>query len=139
MRGAYIHIPFCSSICSYCDFCKFLHNDRWASAYLDCLSKEIDKYYENDIIKTIYVGGGTPSSLSINNLNKLFSIINKFKITADNEFTFECNINDISTDLLAILKQNNVNRLSIGVESFNSNNLKFLNRKHSKDDIFNKI
>ncbi len=139
MRGVYIHIPFCKSICSYCDFCKFLHNDTWANIYLDYLSKEIDEYYEGDTIKTIYIGGGTPSSLSLDNLNKLFNIIKKFKLNNEIEFTFECNINDINSDLLLLLKENNVNRLSIGVESFNKNNLKFLNRKHTKEEIFKNI
>ena len=139
MRSVYIHIPFCNSICSYCDFCKFLHSDTWASAYLDMLSKEIDDVYEDDTVKTIYVGGGTPSALSEENLNKLFKIIEKFKKDKDLEFTFECNINDITSDLLLILKDNNVNRISIGVESFDKNMLKFLNRKHDKKQIFKNI
>ena len=81
MRSVYIHIPFCSSICSYCDFCKFLHNDAWASEYLIHLQKEIKEYYEDDIIKTIYIGGGTPSVLSIPNLQKLLELTKIFKIT----------------------------------------------------------
>ena len=139
MRGVYIHIPFCNSICSYCDFCKVLNYNDWASRYLDALNNEIDEYYENDTVKSIYIGGGTPSSLDINDLMKLFRIIRKFKTKSDFEFTFECNINDISSELLLILKENNVNRISIGVESFDKINLKFLNRKHEKKDIFNKI
>lgn len=139
MRGVYIHIPFCNSICSYCDFCKVLNYNDWASRYLDALNNEIDEYYENDTVKSIYIGGGTPSSLDINDLMKLFRIIRKFKTKNDFEFTFECNINDISSELLLILKENNVNRISIGVESFDKTNLKFLNRKHEKKDIFNKI
>ena len=55
MRSVYIHIPFCNSICSYCDFCKFLNNDIWASNYLTYLKKEIDKYYEKDMIKTLLI------------------------------------------------------------------------------------
>ena len=62
MRGVYIHIPFCNSICSYCDFCKVLNYNDWASRYLDALNNEIDEYYENDTVKSIYIGGGTPSS-----------------------------------------------------------------------------
>ena len=126
MRAVYIHIPFCKSICSYCDFCKFLHNEDWARMYLNCLSKEVDKYYEQDMIKSIYIGGGTPSSLSTSNLVKLFSIVNKFKRISGAEITFECNINDIDIELLKILKGNGVNRLSIGVESFDEKNLEFL-------------
>ena len=139
MRSVYIHIPFCNSICSYCDFCKFLHNNIWASNYLEVLEKEIDEYYEGDTVKTIYIGGGTPSVLSTANLIKLFKIIKKFKLNKDYEFTFECNVNDITNELLILLKENNVNRISIGVESFNKYKLKYLNRKHDKDEIFNNI
>ena len=63
MRGVYIHIPFCRNICSYCDFCKMYYNKELSNIYLDYLEKEIDMYYEGDTVKTIYVGGGTPSSL----------------------------------------------------------------------------
>ena len=139
MRAVYIHIPFCRSICSYCDFCKFYHNEEWARLYLNSLSKEVDKYYEQDIIKSIYIGGGTPSCLSTPNLIKLFSIVNKFKRISGSEITFECNINDITVELLKLLKENGVNRLSIGVESFDEKNLKFLGRKHNKKDIVNNI
>ena len=96
-------------------------------------------YYEDDTIKTIYVGGGTPSSLDSDNLNKLFRIINKFKRISEFEFTFECNIDDINEELLTVLKENNVNRISVGVESFNKEKLKYLNRNHNKKEIFNHI
>ena len=139
MRGVYIHIPFCNSICSYCDFCKFLHNDVWASAYLTILLKEVDEYYEKDMVKSIYIGGGTPSVLSRANLSKLFYIVSLFKKSNNCEFTFECNVNDIDIDLLSMLQQNGVNRLSIGIESFDKYKLKYLNRKHEKEDIINKI
>ena len=78
MRSVYIHIPFCKNICSYCDFCKFLYNDNWANKYLYALESEIHKYYEDDAVKTIYIGGGTPSSLSFDNMKKLFQIIKIF-------------------------------------------------------------
>ncbi len=139
MRSVYIHIPFCKSICSYCDFCKFLYTDKFASLYLEMLEKEIKEYYENDKIRTIYIGGGTPSSLSINNLIKLFKIIQIFDTSSLEEFTVECNINDINEELLVLLKNNKVNRISIGVESFNPKNLEFLGRVHNKEDIFKKI
>ena len=139
MRGVYIHIPFCKNICSYCDFCKFLYNEEWANTYLDFLNQEINEYYEGDKVKSIYIGGGTPSSLSISNLNKLFEIVSHIRTIDDVEITFECNINDINSELLKILKTNNVNRLSIGVESFNKKNLKLMNRNHNKKDINEKI
>jgi oxygen-independent coproporphyrinogen-3 oxidase len=139
MRSVYIHIPFCNSICSYCDFCKFIYIDEWANKYLDFLKNEIEKYYEGDTVKSIYIGGGTPSSLSESNLNKLIEIVSHIKLKKYGEFTFECNVNDINEKMLSILKETGVNRLSIGVESFNKYNLKFLNRKHNKKEIFKNI
>lgn len=139
MRGVYIHIPFCNSICSYCDFCKVLHNDVWASMYLDNLKNEIIKYYEKDTIKSIYIGGGTPSVLSYSNLDKLFELTRMFDTSNNLEFSFECNVNDITDELMMLLKENGVNRLSIGVESFNKYILKYLNRKHDKKLIIKNI
>lgn len=139
MRSVYIHIPFCKSICSYCDFCKFLHEEVYASEYLNELSKEIDKYYDNDKIRTLYIGGGTPSVLSLNNLKKLFKITKKFDTSLLEEFTFEMNIDDITEEKLLLLKTNNVNRISIGIQSFNEINLKYLNRKHTKNEIIKNI
>lgn len=139
MRSVYIHIPFCKSICSYCDFCKFLHEEVYASEYLNELSKEIDKYYDNDKIRTLYIGGGTPSVLSLNNLKKLFEITKKFDTSLLEEFAFEMNIDDITEEKLLLLKTNNVNRISIGIQSFNEINLKYLNRKHTKNEIIKNI
>lgn len=139
MRSVYIHIPFCKSICSYCDFCKFYYKESWALSYMEVLKDEILKYYEEDDIKSIYIGGGSPSSLSIDCLEKLFEIIKVFKVIKDCEITFECNVNDINEELLKILKINNVNRISIGVQSFNKKKLKYLNRNHNKKQIINNI
>ena len=74
-KSVYIHIPFCDTICSYCDFCKFLKNDEWMQKYLVSLNNEIQNHYKGEIINTIYIGGGTPSSLNIKELTKLFKII----------------------------------------------------------------
>lgn len=135
----YIHIPFCKSICSYCDFCKLLYNEKWIDLYLDSLAKEIKSYNISSKVKTLYIGGGTPSSLNEKCLEKLFNIINKFNFIKNYEFTFECNINDINSNLLNILKKGKVNRLSIGIESFDKNNLKLLNRSCDYIDVKNKI
>lgn len=139
MRSVYIHIPFCKNICSYCDFCKFLYNDNWANKYLYALESEINKYYEEDSVKTLYIGGGTPSSLSFDNMKKLFQIIKIFKLADKYEFTYECNVDDINEDLLELLKNNGVNRLSIGIQSLNKKKLEYLNRKHNKKEIINNI
>lgn len=127
----YIHIPFCKSICSYCDFCKVLYKNEWVDKYLEKLEEEIKNYYMGEEISTIYIGGGTPSALSINQLKKLFNIINKLNISQVTEFTFECNLNDINKEMLEVLVQNNVSRVSVGIESFNEQKLKFMKRNHS--------
>ncbi len=138
-NSIYIHIPFCSSICSYCDFCKVFYNEELASNYLDTLKKEVIDNYNNEELYTLYIGGGTPSSLSLSNLNKLFDIIKLFNLSNIKEFTFECNIQDINRDLLKLLKDNKVNRLSIGIETINKEGQLLLNRVISKDDITDKI
>lgn len=138
IKSVYIHIPFCDQICSYCDFCKMFYSKELVDKYLDELKKEIQKNYKNEVIETLYIGGGTPSSLDINELNQLFEIIKVFKLSKNIEFTFECNLN-ITKEKLEFLYNNKVNRLSFGVQSFNEKNLKFLSRNHSKEDIFNVI
>lgn len=139
VKSAYIHIPFCNNICSYCDFCKLLYNKNFVKKYLDALKKEITNNYKNEILDTIYVGGGTPSSLSVSELNKLFSIIKIFKLSKDYEFTFEVNIEDITEEKLEKLKENKVNRLSVGIESFNDKYLKYLGRNYTSVIIKEKV
>jgi len=139
MKSAYIHIPFCNNICSYCDFCKVFYNKKWINDYLNALELEIKTNYKGETLDTIYIGGGTPSSLNINELNKLFDILKIFKLNKTYEFTFECNIEDINIDKIKILKENKVNRLSIGVQSFNEKHIKLLNRHHTKEEVFKKI
>ena len=135
VKSCYIHIPFCNAICAYCDFCKVYYSTNLVSDYLTALDCEISKYYKGEVLDTIYIGGGTPSILSANELNKLFNIINKLNISDNYEFTFECNLEDISEELLILLKNNRVNRISIGVESFNKRILKILSRRYDIDII----
>lgn len=129
VNAIYIHIPFCKSICSYCDFCKMFYKRDWVLKYLKALECEVDKFYQNEVIKTIYIGGGSPSALGLDELKILFSILKRIKKSNVYEFTFECNLDDINEELLIFLKENGVNRLSIGVESFNDKYLKLMNRK----------
>ena len=139
IKSVYIHIPFCGSICSYCDFCKFIKNDEWIDKYLNSLEKEIKIKYKGEKLETIYIGGGTPSCLNIEQLNKLFNIIKIFNKSKSIEFTFECNIENITEDKLKLLYDNGVNRLSVGIQTFNEKYLEFLNRKHTKKEIEEKI
>ncbi len=139
MRSVYIHIPFCKSICAYCDFCKVLKRPEWVSKYYEALKSEIEERYEGEEISTIYFGGGTPSSLGTNALKHYLSLVKMFKLSSNYELTFECNIDDINEELLSILKEYGVNRLSIGIESFNPILLELLNRHTDYNDTVNKM
>lgn len=139
IKSMYIHIPFCKNICSYCDFSKMYYSTNFTNNYLDALFYEIKSIYKNEVLKTLYIGGGTPSVLSILELNKLFDGIKDIKLESDYEFTIECNIEDICIEKLELFKKNRVNRLSIGIQSFNKNHIKYLNRNHKVEDVFSKI
>ena len=139
IKSVYIHIPFCNNICSYCDFCKLIYNSDWINPYLDKLNSEIENSYMGEELNTLYIGGGTPSSLSLDELKKLFSILAKFNKTSTTEFTFECNINDISEEKFKYLYNMGVNRLSIGIESFNKDKLEFMNRVANYKEVKNKM
>lgn len=139
IKSCYIHIPFCKKICSYCDFCKNYYNELVVDTYLDNLKAEISKNYKNEILDTLYIGGGTPSSLSIKNLNKFFNILKIFKLSNKYEYTFECNYEDINEKLLLTLKNYGVNRISIGIQTFNEKYSKMLNRDINKKKMVEKI
>ena len=134
----YIHIPFCTHICSYCDFAKIYYNKDIVNKYLKSLEQEIKKRYKNELVKTIYIGGGTPTSLDLEELRRLLEIIKIFNKDKNIEFTIESNI-ELDINKIKLLKEYNVNRISLGVQSFDDKVLKLLNRTHHKDDIFNTI
>lgn len=133
-RSVYIHIPFCKSICSYCDFCKVFYVKKWVGNYLDKLYDEINDRYEKEIINTLYIGGGTPSSIDNEYFNKLEEIVGLFEFAPEYEFTFECNLNDLNDIYLTKLRNLGVNRLSIGIESFNEAKLKLMGREANYSD-----
>ncbi len=139
MKGVYIHIPFCKSICSYCDFCKVFYDSKWAKQYLQRLNDEIDNYYMGEEIKSIYIGGGTPSCLSLESLEYLLNLTKKFAKMKNIEFTFECNLEDLNLNLLKLLKFYNVTRLSIGIQSFQPHLLNLMGRNHTFKDAKEKI
>ena len=119
--GLYIHIPFCNKVCPYCDFHKMVASDNLKEKYIKALIKEskiknISKYD----LSTLYIGGGTPSSLKMDLLEMLFSSLNEeINLEKLEEFTFECNPEDIHIDLLKLLKKYHVSRISIGVQTLN--------------------
>lgn len=139
LKSAYIHIPFCKNICSYCDFCKNYYNKKIVVDYLNELKKEVLENYNNETLSTIYIGGGTPSCLSNDELDKLFDITALFNLEKAYEFTFECNYEDITEELLIKLKKNKINRLSIGLQTFNEKFSSFLERKIDKEKMIENI
>lgn len=138
-KSVYIHIPFCQTICTYCDFCKFYYRKDWVDQYLKQLQNEMELYYKKEPVKTLYIGGGTPSSLSLKELETLFQILDMLDLTQCTEFTFECNIENITKEKAEFLFMHKVNRISIGVETFHNHHLKFLNRSHDKQEVKEKI
>jgi len=131
MKGLYIHIPFCIKKCKYCDFTSFSVCNEEKDAYLRALFLEMEKY-QGETVDTVFIGGGTPTSLSKNQLeNLLLSIQKNFRLSENCEFTVEANPKTLDEEKLETLKKYGVNRLSIGVQSFNDNELKKLGRVHT--------
>ncbi len=134
MAGIYIHIPFCRQKCYYCDFYKTL-NTSLTKEFLSALKNEIQQnanYLEKEPVETIYFGGGTPSVLTKNELYEILMVLNtEFQILPDAEITFEANPDDLSIQYLENIYSVGINRLSIGIQSFQNKYLKKMNRRHS--------
>lgn len=129
VKSLYIHIPFCDSICDYCDFTKLLYNEKFVSEYLKTLKRELE-HYSPFLVETIYIGGGTPTSLSYDYLAILLKDISKFA-TNVKEYTVEANPENLTVEKLNLLKSFGVNRLSIGVQSTDDKILSIINRNHT--------
>ena len=133
MAGFYLHIPFCRKACHYCDFhfsTQLSKIDEMVAAMKQEISLRASDWSKT-VFETIYLGGGTPSLLSIDQLNDLIDhAYEKLVFSADLEFTLECNPEDITTEMLAQWKSLGVNRLSIGIQSFDDRSLKMMNRAH---------
>lgn len=135
MISVYIHIPFCDKICSYCDFCKLFYNENFVDRYLEALKKEILTLYKGELVNTIYIGGGTPSCLNIEQLIRLFEITKIFNKSLDCEFTIEGNFESTTHEKLDLYKNYGVNRLSFGIESIDDGNLSILERNISIKNV----
>lgn len=132
-NSLYIHFPFCEKICPYCDFIKFIKNDSFIDQYVNELSKDLDELInKKSTFKTIYIGGGTPSILTSLKLNFLLSKIDKIR-DKECEFTFEANPESLNEEKLKILKKHEVNRISIGIQSFSKRILKSIDRDFNID------
>lgn len=139
VKALYIHIPFCKTICSYCDFCKIYYNKLWTNSYLNELSKEINKNYKNELIKTLYIGGGTPNSLNDEELENILKTLSCIKLDKDYEYTIECNIELLTLNQILLFKRYGINRVSVGIQTLNDKYIKFLNRNHTKNEVIEKI
>ena len=133
MAGIYIHIPFCKSKCGYCGFYS-LPSLKLKDKFLEALKQEIVQrkdYLSNLSIHTVYFGGGTPSLLSVTEIEHLLLLINKhYPVASNTEITLEANPDTLSLDYLIDLRNIGINRLSIGIQSFFDNDLQYLSRKH---------
>ena len=129
IHSLYIHIPFCNKICDYCDFTKLQYFRKFAISYLDALKDELASYNIGKL-KTIYVGGGTPTALEDDLFLELLLIIDPFK-EGVKEYTFEANPESLSLEKIKMFKKHGVNRVSLGVQTTNDKILQAVNRNHS--------
>ena len=129
----YVHIPFCEKICHYCDFPKLQYFRRFAFAYLESLKEELI-HYQPYGLKTIYVGGGTPTALEDDLFKQLLNLLAPFS-NGVKEYTFEANPESLSEEKIKLMHQYGVNRLSIGVQTTDDRLLKKLNRQHTFNDV----
>ena len=134
MAGIYIHIPFCKRRCIYCDFFSTTQSEKKAD-YVHALVRELEMrkdYLDNEEIETIYLGGGTPSQLSQEELEEIFTYIYKvYKVTLDAEITLEANPDDLTPEYVSMLRNLPINRISMGIQTFQEETLKLLHRRHT--------
>ena len=137
--SAYVHIPFCTQICYYCDFSKVFIKNQPVDAYLEHLIQET-RSYEIGKLRTLYIGGGTPTALSAQQLAYLLTELPKvMDLSEVEEFTIEANPGDLDPDKIAVLKDSQVNRVSLGVPTFDNKMLKKIGRSHQEQDIYDNI
>ena len=137
-HSLYIHIPFCSSICPYCDFTKLLYQDGWAFSYLEALKKELEIRCKGHHYDTVYIGGGTPSVLPLDLFKILLEMVEPY-VGEKSEFTIEANPESLSDDKIALLPSYKVNRISMGMQSSSKKVLDAMGRRHTVKDIEDRI
>lgn len=137
--SAYVHIPFCTQICYYCDFSKVFIKNQPVDSYLEHLLEEF-RSYDIQKLRTLYIGGGTPTALSASQLEVLLKGLTKnLDLSVLEELTIEANPGDLDADKIAVLKNSDVNRVSLGVQTFDDKMLKKIGRSHLEKDIYENI
>ena len=137
--SAYVHIPFCTQICYYCDFSKVFIKNQPVDAYLQALIREF-RSYDITELRTLYIGGGTPTSISAVQLDYLLTELTRdLNLNTLEEFTIEANPGDLTVDKIEVLQKSAVNRVSLGVQTFNDKHLKRIGRSHNEAQIYSTI
>lgn len=137
--GLYVHVPFCKSQCIYCNFSR-VFKFNLVNDYIDAIKHEIALLTNKKPITSIYVGGGTPSAIGAEALDRLLTIVkSNFNTSNVTEFTIECNPEDIDNEIIDVFKRHNVNRISFGVQSLDDNMLKFMHRRHNSQRVYDAI
>lgn len=137
--SAYVHIPFCTQICYYCDFSKVFIKNQPVDSYLEHLLEEFQSY-DIQRLRTLYIGGGTPTALSASQLEVLLKgLTENLDLSVLEELTIEANPGDLDADKIAVLKNSAVNRVSLGVQTFDNKMLKKIGRSHLEKDIYENI
>ena len=131
VKSAYIHIPFCKSKCHYCSFVSYTDSSR-KEEYLNSLAQEIKTYYDGEVLNTVYIGGGTPSILEVQDF---YTLLSQLKVSSDSEITTELNPDDVSYDYMRELYDIGINRISFGCQTFNDEILKYINRRHTSEQV----
>ena len=137
IKHLYLHVPFCKSICYYCDFCHRIYDEKIADKWLEVVKSEIEEECR-DAYETIYIGGGTPTALSSVQLNTLLTCLDPYASNAK-EYTIEVNPESLDEEKIEIFANHHINRISMGIQSSDDEMLKKLNRKHSFEDVKDKI
>src|SRR5262245_4071937 len=139
-RAAYVHVPFCAHHCGYCDFAVVTGQDQRIALYLEALEAELSTLGRPQPVRTLFLGGGTPSYLNRRQLAQLLtSLCRWFILEPNHEFSIEANPNSLDSDKIDILTEHGVNRLSLGVQSFQPHVLGVLERDHVPADVFRAV
>ncbi|MBF1099746.1 MAG: radical SAM family heme chaperone HemW, partial [Solobacterium sp.] len=133
-KHLYLHVPFCRTICSYCDFCHVGYQETVANQWLDAIKTDIQNRHINENLRTIYIGGGTPTTLSSSQLDQLLCLLDPYAHMVQ-EYTIEINPETFDEDKAKMLQKHGVNRASIGFQTSDERLLQMMNRHHRLEDV----
>lgn len=144
VKGMYIHIPFCHQICFYCDFNKVFFKDQPVDAYIESIGKELALWKQqgalNEPLETVFLGGGTPTALTPEQLQRLLDLVHQYvPMAKDVEWSSEANPDELTREKMEVLYKGGVNRLSMGVQTFDQDLLKRLGRTHANEDVLRAV